>query len=131
MAVWARSWSQGWICCLQVFAYGQTGSGKTFAMGTVGRQLSTSGESDGIISRSMRFVFDKMKEIKQQYDVSIKVSSQAGMWSVSRCSHLQAVHGTAAYVCTCLYLQEGNNAHAPFSAGVRRFPCDGRLLDVS
>ena len=43
-------------------------------MGTMGRQLSTSGESDGIISRSMRFVFDKMKEIKQQYDVSIKVS---------------------------------------------------------
>ena len=55
-----------------MFAYGQTGSGKTFAMGTMGRQLSTSGESDGIISRSMRFVFDRMKDIRQQYDVSLK-----------------------------------------------------------
>ena len=61
------------IATLQVFAYGQTGSGKTFAMGTMGRQLSTSGESDGIISRSMRFVFDRMKDIRQQYDVSLKV----------------------------------------------------------
>ena len=59
--------------CPQVFAYGQSGSGKTFAMGTMGRQLSTSGESDGIISRSMRFVFDRMKDIRQQYDVSLKV----------------------------------------------------------
>lgn len=41
-------------------------------MGTMGRQLSTSGESDGIISRSMRFVFDRMKDIRQQYDVSLK-----------------------------------------------------------
>lgn len=42
-------------------------------MGTMGRQLSTSGESDGIISRSMRFVFDRMKDVRQQYDVSLKV----------------------------------------------------------
>ncbi len=60
-----------------MFAYGQTGSGKTFAMGTMGRQLSTSGESDGIISRSMRFVFDRMKDIRQQYDVSLKVKRAA------------------------------------------------------
>lgn len=56
-----------------MFAYGQTGSGKTFAMGTMGRQLSTFGEADGIISRSMRFIFDHMKVITQQYDVSLKV----------------------------------------------------------
>ena len=42
-------------------------------MGTMGRQLSTFGEADGIISRSMRFIFDHMKVIRQQYDVSLKV----------------------------------------------------------
>ena len=56
-----------------MFAYGQTGSGKTFAMGTMGRQLRTFGEAEGIISRSMRFIFDHMKVIRQQYDVSLKV----------------------------------------------------------
>ena len=64
----------------QVFAYGQTGSGKTFAMGTMGRQLSTSGESDGIISRSMRFIFEKLKDIKQRYDVSLKVCTTLCMF---------------------------------------------------
>ncbi len=77
----------------QVFAYGQTGSGKTFAMGTMGRQLSTSGESDGIISRSMRFIFDKLKDIKQHYDVSLKVCTTLHMLTSVPLDEVQPASG--------------------------------------
>ncbi|EIE26625.1 kinesin-domain-containing protein [Coccomyxa subellipsoidea C-169] len=59
-----------------VFAYGQTGSGKTYTMGTATtfRQMSSGEEGDGIIPRSMRFIFDSLADIQDAYDVSLKVS---------------------------------------------------------
>ncbi|BDA40756.1 Kinesin-like protein KIN-4A [Coccomyxa sp. Obi] len=59
-----------------VFAYGQTGSGKTYTMGTAAtfRQMSSGEEGDGIIPRSMRYIFDSLTTIQDAYDVSIKVS---------------------------------------------------------
>jgi hypothetical protein len=59
----------------QILAYGQTGSGKTYTMGTAAtfRQLSSGNEGDGIISRSMRHIFDSLPSIKEEYDVSLKV----------------------------------------------------------
>ena len=68
-------------------------------MGTVGRQLSTSGESDGIISRSMRFVFDRMKDIRQQYDVSLKVLGACPPGIASR--HDLAMEGGEREMATC------------------------------
>ncbi|KAK9916347.1 hypothetical protein WJX75_001590 [Coccomyxa subellipsoidea] len=59
-----------------VFAYGQTGSGKTYTMGTAAtyRQMSSGEEGDGIIPRSIRFIFDSLADIQGAYDVSVKVS---------------------------------------------------------
>ncbi len=58
-----------------MFAYGQTGSGKTYTMGTATtfRQMSSGEEGDGIIPRSMRFIFDSLADIQDAYDVSLKV----------------------------------------------------------
>lgn len=62
---------------MQVFAYGQTGSGKTHTMGTAAtfRQMSSGEEGDGIIPRSMRFIFDSVAAAQDHYDVSLKVPS--------------------------------------------------------
>lgn len=68
------------VCArVQVFAYGQTGSGKTYTMGTAAtyRQMSSGEEGDGIIPRSIRFIFDSLADIQGAYDVSVKVHMTA------------------------------------------------------
>ena len=40
---------------------------------TTFRQMSSGEEGDGIIPRSMRFIFDSLADIQDAYDVSLKV----------------------------------------------------------
>ncbi|OMJ79509.1 hypothetical protein SteCoe_20477 [Stentor coeruleus] len=56
-----------------VFAYGQTGSGKTYTMAGVeenlGKQDYVSNETDGIIPRSISYMWQNMTRRKEQYYV--------------------------------------------------------------
>ena len=74
LAAWANTDKAGAVRGGQVFAYGQTGSGKTHTMGTAAtfRQMSSGEEGDGIIPRSMRYIFDCLTAVQDAYDVSLK-----------------------------------------------------------
>jgi hypothetical protein len=62
---------EGYSAC--VFAYGQTGSGKTYTMTGIeenlGRQDYVSNETDGIIPRSISYLWQNMTRRKEQYYV--------------------------------------------------------------
>ena len=79
----------------QVFAYGQTGSGKTYTMGTAAtfRQMSSGEEGDGIIPRSVRYIFDSLTAVQDAYDISIKV--RALLCTPGRSHHLCMCAGAA------------------------------------
>lgn len=57
-------------------------------MGTAAafRQMSTGSDTDGIISRSMRHIFDNLPETQQVYDVSVKVRDPLSLRSSLTCS---------------------------------------------
>jgi excinuclease UvrABC helicase subunit UvrB len=61
----------GYSAC--VFAYGQTGSGKTYTMAGIeenlGKQDYVSNETDGIIPRSISYMWQNMTRRKEQYYV--------------------------------------------------------------
>ncbi|CAL8466939.1 g6475 [Coccomyxa elongata] len=78
-----------------VFAYGQTGSGKTYTMGTAAtfRQMSSGEEGDGIIPRSMRYIFDSLTAVQDAYDISIK--ARALLCTPGRSHHLCMCAGAA------------------------------------
>jgi len=56
-----------------VFAYGQTGSGKTFTMSGVEDKLGKEGwvpdHKDGLIPRSIRYIWERMTMRKEQFYV--------------------------------------------------------------
>jgi kinesin family protein 4/21/27 len=54
-----------------VLAYGQTGSGKTYTMGT---GYTLGGNTEGIIPLVMEAIFKKVKELKDQGEILLKVS---------------------------------------------------------
>ena len=54
-----------------VFAYGQTGSGKTYTM--AGKDVASS-STDGIIPRSVRYIFDQVAARKGQVKYTIRAS---------------------------------------------------------
>ena len=61
----------GYSCT--IFAYGQTGSGKTYTMAgleeKLGRQDYISDETDGIIPRSISYIWQRMNERPEKYYV--------------------------------------------------------------
>ena len=57
-----------------VLAYGQTGSGKTFSMGTSNREGETPVHHEGVIPRAVRDIFERIKDLKSDYDFCIRVA---------------------------------------------------------
>lgn len=57
---------EGYNCT--VFAYGQTGTGKTY---TMQGDLSPDDELAGIIPRSVRYIFDTLQTMQQEYSIKI------------------------------------------------------------
>jgi len=55
------------------FAYGQTGSGKTFTMGTNYDKIVSS-QDMGFLPNSLNYIFDKIKELKDEVEYLIKIS---------------------------------------------------------
>ena len=55
-------------------AYGQTGSGKTFSMGTSNREGETPVHHEGVIPRAVRDIFERIKDLKSDYDFCIRVA---------------------------------------------------------